>query len=125
MNEILLNILSVTVTAVILPLITLLGSKLVNWISQKAQNEASERLLSTATSIILSAVKSVFQTYVEALKKEGRFDAESQRVALNQALQISLSQMTDDVKAFIQSSYGDVEAWITTQIEATINSLKN
>ena len=35
MNEILLNVLSCVVTTVVIPLITLLGSKLIKWISSK------------------------------------------------------------------------------------------
>ena len=39
MNEILLNVLSFVVTAVVIPLITLLGSKLIKWISSKIDNK--------------------------------------------------------------------------------------
>lgn len=33
--------------------------------------------------------------------------------------------MTDDVKLYIEKTYGNLDAWLTTQIEATINALKN
>lgn len=33
--------------------------------------------------------------------------------------------MTDDVKNYITSTYGDLDTWINTNIEATINILKN
>ena len=33
--------------------------------------------------------------------------------------------MTDDIKEYITKNYGDLETWLTTQIEATINILKN
>ncbi len=39
MNEILLNVLSCVVTAVVIPLITLLGSKLIKWISKRKDLE--------------------------------------------------------------------------------------
>ena len=39
MNEILINVLSCIVTVVIIPLITLLGSKLIKWISSKLDKE--------------------------------------------------------------------------------------
>lgn len=125
MNEILLNIISVVVTAVVLPVITLLGTKLVNWINSKMKNEAASSLLANATNIVLNAVRAVFQTYVEALKKEGQFDKHSQETALRKAVEIALSQMNDDVKEYIKSSYGDLELWVTTQIEVSINLLKN
>jgi hypothetical protein len=37
----------------------------------------------------------------------------------------ALAQMTDDIKEYITKNYGDLETWLTTQIEATINILKN
>jgi len=125
MNEILLNVISVVVTAVVLPLISLAGTKLVQLINSKINNNKAASLLSTATLIIVNAVRSVFQTYVEALKKEGKFDEQSQKIALLKAKDIALSQMTEDVKEFISSTYGDLDSWINTSIEATINTLKN
>lgn len=71
MNEILLNVLSCVVTAVVIPLITLLGSKLIKWISSKIDNEKTSKYITEATTIVLDAVKCVFQTYVELLRKKG------------------------------------------------------
>lgn len=125
MNEILLNILSVVVTAIILPLISMVGGKLINWLSAKIKNEKAGSLIGNATEIVINAVKSVFQTYVDSLKKEGKFDKESQLIALNKAKDVAISQMTEEVKEFIRENYGDLDAWLNTQIEATIDTLKN
>ena len=125
MNEILLNILSVVVSAVVLPLISLIGAKLVSFINTKINDEKASKLLSKATEIVTNAVRSVFQTYVEALKKNGTFDKDSQISALNQAKTIAISQMTDEVKDYISTTYGDLDNWLSTNIEATINTLKN
>ena len=124
MNEILLNILSVVVSAVVLPIISLIGAKLVSFINTKISNEKANKLLASATEIVTSAVRSVFQTYVEALKKEGKFDKDSQLNALTQAKEIALNQMTGEVKNYITTNYGELDSWLTTQIESTINLLK-
>lgn len=124
MNEILLNILSVVVSVVVLPLISLIGAKLVSFINTKINNEKASKLLTKATEIVTNAVRSVFQTYVEALKKNGTFDKDSQLNALNQAKNIAISQMTDEVKDYISATYGNLDNWLTTQIESTINLLK-
>lgn len=124
MNEMLINIISVLVTAVVIPVISLLGAKLVSWLSTKIKNEKANKMIKTATEIVVSVVKTVFQTYVDALKKEGKFDKESQILALTKAKDIALSQMTEDVKEFIQTNYRELDLWLTTQIEATINTLK-
>ena len=125
MNEILINIISVVVTSIVFPLLSIAGAKLVQLINSKINNNKAANFLSTATTIIINAVRSVFQTYVGALKKEDKFDEASQKLALLKARDIALNQMTDDVKNYITSTYGDLDTWISTNIEATINILKN
>lgn len=73
----------------------------------------------------MDAVKCVFQTYVEALKKEGSFNKDAQLIALNKAKDIVLAQLSDDIKDYIDKNFGDIDTWINTQIEASINTLKN
>lgn len=125
MNEILMNIISVLVTAVILPLISFAGARLIAWLNAKVKDENSKIQLTVGTTIVTNAVRSVFQTYVDTLKKNGTFDLESQKIALTKAKDEALAQMTDDIKEYITKNYGDLETWLTTQIEATINILKN
>lgn len=125
MNEILLNILSVVVTAVILPLISYAGTKLVSYLNSKIQNEKTKDLLAQATLVVTNAVRAVFQTYVDSLKKSGNFGKEAQIEALKQAKNIALTQLSEDVKEYIQNNFGDINTWLTTQIEATINLIKN
>ena len=125
MDNIILNIISVVVTAIILPLISFLGIKLTSYLNTKIKDEKARTLLTKASDIVTSAVRSVFQTYVEALKNEGKFDKESQLVALTKAKDIILVEFSEDIKSFITENYGDLSSWITNQIEATINLLKN
>ena len=125
MNEIILNIISVVVTAVILPLISFAGARLITWLNSKIKDENAKQQLTVATDIVTNAVRSVFQTYVEALKKNGTFDKESQKVALIKSKDYVLAQMSDEIKDYISKNYGDLETWIITQIESTINILKN
>lgn len=125
MNDILLNILSVVVTAVILPLISYAGARLVTYLNSKIKDANAKILLTTATDIVINAVRSVFQTYVDSLKASGSFDTQAQTQALTKAKDIALSQTTDEVKTFIDKNYGSIDAWLTTTIEATINLIKN
>ena len=125
MNDILINVISAVVTTVLLPLITWAGTKLIQYIGTKVKNEKAAALLTTATTIVLNAVRSVFQTYVESLKASGSFNAEAQKTALSKAKDIALSQLGDDLKEYISSTYGNLDGWLTNQIESTINLLKN
>ena len=125
MNEIVINILSIIVTAVILPLISFAGTKLIEFLNSKIKNNQAKELLVQATTIVTNAVRSVFQTYVDSLKASGSFDAQAQTVALTKAKDIALEQMSDDVKNYIVNNYGDLNNWLTTQIESTINLIKH
>ena len=125
MNEVLLNILSVVVTAVILPLISYAGTRLISYLNSKIKDEKAKEFLSQATTVVTNAVRAVFQTYVESLKKSGNFGADAQLEALNKAKDIALSQLSEEVKDYIAKNYGDINNWLTTQIEATINLIKN
>ncbi len=125
MNDILINIISAVVTTVLLPLITWAGTKLIQYIGTKVKNEKASALLTTATNIVLNAVRSVFQTYVESLKANGKFDSASQVEALKMAKDIALSQLGDDVKEYITANFGNLDGWLTNQIESSINLLKN
>lgn len=125
MNEMLLNILSVVVTAVIIPLISFLGYKFSQWLATKTKNEKAQALIVKANDIVLNAVKSTFQTYVDELKKKGTFDKDAQIRAFNMAKDTAIKQLGSDATDFIANNYGGLNEWLSTQIEASINQLKN
>lgn len=125
MNDILLNIISALCTCVIIPLITWGGTELIKLIKAKTKNEKATEYLTLAVNIVTNAVKVVFQTYVDGLKKAGKFDKEAQVAAFAQAKGIILSQIGDDLRSYIANTYGDFNGWVDIQIESTIDTLKN
>ena len=125
MNQILLNILAAVTTCIILPLISFLGIKLSQWLNTKIKDEKARRLFTQATEIVTNAVRTTFQTYVESLKNSGSFGKDEQLEALNRAKAIITSELTEELKTFISENYGDLTAWISNQIEASIYKLKN
>lgn len=125
MNELYLNILSTVTTAIILPLIALMGAKFMEFVNSRIKNETAQNLLDNATTIVTNAVKCVFQTYVESLKASGSFSKGCQVEALNMAKLMVIQQLSADTQEFLNETYGSVDAWLTTQIKASINTLKN
>ena len=125
MNQILLNILAAVTTCIILPLISFLGIKLSQWLSTKIKDEKAAALFTKAVDIVTNAVRITFQTYVESLKNSGSFGKDEQLIAFEKAKAISVSELTEDLKTFITQNYGDLQTWISNQIEATIYKLKN
>ena len=123
-DKILSMIVSTVITAVIIPIITIAGKKLIAWLETKTSSKAAADFLQTATGIVVNAVRFVYQTYVESLKDDGRFGEDEQKEAYNRARDIVLQQTNDDVKRYIESTYGEFETWIDIQIESTIERLK-
>ena len=125
MNQILLNVLAAVTTCIILPLISFLGIKLSQWLSTKIKDEKARTLFTKAIGIVTNAVQVTFQTYVESLKNSGSFGKEEQAIAFDKAKAIIISELTEELKTFITQNYGDLQKWITNQVEATIYKLKN
>ena len=125
MNQILLNVLAAVTTCIILPLISFLGIKLSQWLSTKIKDEKAQALFTKAIGIVANAVQVTFQTYVESLKNSGSFGKEEQAIAFDKAKAIINSELTEELKTFITQNYGDLQKWITNQVEATIYKLKN
>ena len=125
MNQILLNVLAAVTICIILPLISFLGIKLSQWLSTKIKDEKAQALFTKAIGIVTNAVQVTFQTYVESLKNSGSFGKEEQAIAFDKAKAIITSELTEELKTFITQNYGDLQKWITNQVEATIYKLKN
>jgi hypothetical protein len=64
------------------------------------------------------------QTYVDNLKKQGKFDTEAQKVAFTTAKEVALQLLTEDAKKMIGDLYGDLMVWLDTKIEQTVKEQK-
>ena len=125
MNEIIINVISVLVTSIVLPTITFLGIKLTSWLNTKIKDEKSRALLTGITEVVTRNVASTFQTFVESLKKENKFDDKAQSNALRYAKEQILKELNDEAIGYISENFKDVNSWLTTQIESTIYTLKS
>lgn len=65
------------------------------------------------------------QTYVDSLKKAGRFDSDAQKEAADKAMTACLAAISPAATAFIESAYGDVKEYLLTMIEAEVRKQKN
>lgn len=124
MNQVLTEVLVSVLSTLLLALLTFVGTKLTKLIDAKVKDTKGNTLLKEATNVVLSAVRATFQTYVESLKNTGAFTSEAQLEALNKAKATIFSQLSNEVKDYITNNYGDLNEWITTQIESSIQVLK-
>ena len=73
---------------------------------------------------ITACVIATNQTYVESLKKQGKFDVEAQKEAFNQTYNAIMAVLTNEAKLYLTNIYGDLAAYITARIEAEVNISK-
>ncbi len=125
------EILTTLVQVVIIPAIPVVATYLVKYLKAKAEqtttrinNELIRTYLQEATDAVLQAVTYTAQTYVDTLKKQGKFDKEAQQTAFNTAKDIALKLLTDEAKQMIEYLYGDLMLWLDTKIEQTVKEQK-
>lgn len=115
----------------IIPLLGVLTTFIVKWINVKSNqiqknndNALANKYIQMLTDTINSCVIATNQTYVESLKKQGKFDAEAQKQAFEQTTQAVLTILSQEAKDYLANIYGDLDKYISEKIEASVNTNK-
>ena len=123
--------LNTLMSMVILPLLLALSGFAVAWLRKKTQeitaniNDATVRkYVDLASDAVTKAVQTTFQTYVDALKAQGKFDKEAQLTALQKAKDTATALITDEAKRVIAEAYGDFDKWLASTIETLVREDK-
>lgn len=115
--EIVLSVLATVITAVLVPSLTSL-------IKSKTNDQKMKTAIDAVSNAVNLAVDYVEQTMVTQLKKDGKWDAESQKEALKKATDIAISQLTDSAYLYLLNNHKDIEETIIKYIEANIQNKK-
>ena len=112
----------------VLPLLGVLTMYIVKFIQIKSEeitgkvdNELADKYVNMLAATIENCVIATNQTYVEALKNAGKFDAEAQKTAFNMTKNAVMSILSDEAKKYLENAVGDLNEYITQQIEASVN----
>jgi len=115
----------------IIPLLGLLTTYLIKFISAKSEQISKEsddalvqKYIDLLDDTIIDCVIATNQTYVEALKNKNAFDLEAQKAAFELTYKAVMNIITDDAKIYLSNVYGDLTAYITKKIEAEVNKNK-
>lgn len=126
-----LELLEQFIKIVVFPCLGLLSVyliKLVNTKSQEAQdklaNDKADKYVQLFEDTLISCVLATKQTYVESLKNKNLFDAEAQREAFKMTYDNIMKILSADAVKYLQEAHGDLEAYLTECIEATVNLTK-
>ena len=117
---------------VVIPLLGILTTYIVklvnakiNEISSTKDNELEQKYLNMLNETITKCVIATTQTYVEALKKEGKFDKAAQETAFNKTYTAVLAILSDEAKKYLTEAVGDLNLYITQQIGAEVKLTKS
>ena len=115
----------------LIPLLGVLTTYLVKFIKIKAaeiadktNNDMAKKYIEMLGDTITNCVIATNQTYVEALKKQGKFDEAAQKIAFEKTYQAVLDTLSDEAKVYLANIYGDLNALLTNRIEAEVNKEK-
>lgn len=115
----------------IIPLLGILTTYIVQYIRIKkeemktqTENEKVNKYLDILAKVIEDCVVATNQTYVETLKKEGKFDIEAQKQAFLMTSQAVFAIMSDESLDILALAVDDLNEYIRQKIEAEVNKHK-
>lgn len=116
---------------VLIPLLIAVSGYVIAWLKakkeelkEKTKNDTVKKYIDMLDNTIASCVLATSQTYVDALKKEGSFDAEAQKKAFQLTYEAVISVLTEEAHVYLSEVVGDVNAYITNKIEAEVKLSK-
>ena len=111
----------------IVPLLGLVSIYLVRYIKslteaakERVNNEKADKYLNILGEIVSACVMATNQTYVDALKEQNVFDKEAQKIAFEKTKDAILKLLTEECKKCLGEIVGDLNEYITAQIEAAV-----
>lgn len=112
----------------IIPLLGVLTAYAVQWIKvqserikEQTKNDLLDKYITMLEGTISNCVVATNQTYVEALKAQGAFGAVEQKIAFEKTYVAIMTILTEEAKFYLAEAVGDLQEFITAQIEAQVN----
>lgn len=115
-TEVIVSIIGVVIAA--------LGSLITYLINKYVKDSKLKNFLLTLNEVVKNVVAEVQQTYVDGLKKDGMFDAERQKEALNLALEKIKTTLPCDVMKWLKDNQTDIDAYLKSLIEGAVYNIK-
>ena len=123
--------LNIIFSSVVLPLLISLTIFVIQWLNakkveimNKVENDTADKYIALLFETISDCVSATTQTYVESLKKQGKFDGEAQKDAFQMTFDAVMNTLTEEAKMYLTEIYGDLNAYLTTKIEAEVKAQK-
>ena len=115
----------------VIPLLAVLTTYLVKYIETKRDeiiteknNTLAEKYIKMLSDTITDCVKATNQTYVDSLKDKNAFTKEAQEEAFKKTSDAVMLILSQEAKDYLSTIYGDLNQYIITQIESSVNANK-
>ena len=112
----------------IIPLLGVLTTFLVRYINTKMKtladttsDEKQKKYIEMLNNTITDCVIATTQTYVDTLKKQGKFDKEAQEQAFLMTFNAVSGLLTEESKKYLNEAIGDLDLYIKQKIESEVN----
>lgn len=93
-------------------------------LTSKTENVTLNKYLYMLFDTVNTCVVATNQTYVDALKAEGKFDEEAQKNAFEKTYNAVLTILSNEAKTYITSTFGDLEQYLIKLIEESVKDNK-
>lgn len=100
-------------------LVSLIRAK-ADGIKKQTKNELAKKYLDMLEVTVVNCVLTTNQTYVDALKAQGAFDAEAQKVAFQKTYEAVAASLTEEGNKYLAEITNDIPAFISEMIEAQV-----
>ena len=112
----------------IIPLLGVLTTFLVRYINTKMKtladttsDEKQKKYIEMLNNTITDCVIATTQTYVDTLKKQGKFDKEAQEQAFLMTFNAVSGLLTEESKKYLNKAIEDLDLYIKQKIESEVN----
>ena len=125
--ELIKDLLYIFITAAVPVLTTYLCKFLYEkWSTNKqaVDNQHVQDILDQVINMVLNCVTAVNQIFVDELKKKGEFTTDAAKEAFSMCKDMAIKMLTDEAKKIIADIYGDVDTYLDTLIESSVNQVK-
>ncbi len=118
----------IAIIAAVLPVLTTYAvryfSSKTKQITESVKDVTLRTAINECADAVSAAVAYMSQTYVDDLKKTNSFDDAAKQIAANGALDKAIGMISEKAKVLITASYGSLEDYLKTKIEAEVKSQK-
>lgn len=100
-------------------LIVLINAK-IKELKKQSDSDLEKKYLDMLNNTITDCVLATNQTYVNELKKQGKFDLDAQKIAFQKTYENVMALLTDEAKKYLSEALGDLQTYVNNKIEAEV-----